>query len=280
MPRFSAFLLVILSLWLAGPAHAQRKKEKATAPSVEKPRKLSRKERKELARRSALEAAGSARPDLTPKERELSESYFMDGVRFLLLEDYTKALERLLKAYALNPTNAAVNYKIAETNLLSGNFQRRHQLRRAAVKFDPKNAYYYLLLAQIYSTQKQYPEATEVYNTLISQVPNSRYYLFNLADLYLAQGKFAEALATFDQAEKKFGTGGRNIVQEAADLPKQNKLDKALQEGESLIKANPDEARYVLAQAEIYATNSRFDRRHSGGPAGLAPGPRQPPGPT
>ncbi|OWP64975.1 hypothetical protein CDA63_01045 [Hymenobacter amundsenii] len=259
MPRFSAFLLVVLSLWLAGPAHAQRKKDKTTAPQADKPRKLSRKERKELARRSALEAAGSARPDLTPKERELSESYFIDGVRFLLLEDYNKALERLLKAYALNPTNAAVNYKIAETNLLSGNIQDATNFGRAAVKLDAKNPYYYLLLAQIYSSQKQYQEATEVYNTLISQVPNSKYYLFNLADLYLAQGKFDEALATFEQAEQKFGTLDEISFKKQQIYLRQNKLDKALEEGESLIKSNPDEARYVLAQAQLYATNRRFD---------------------
>ena len=39
---------------------------------------------------------------------------------------------------------------------------------------------------------------------------------------------------------------------------KQNNLDKALQEGEVLIKANPDEIRYVLAQAEMYAANNRL----------------------
>ncbi len=33
----------------------------------------------------------------------------------------------------------------------------------------------------------------------------------------------------------------------------------AIGEGEKLIRANPDEARYVLAQAEMYANNNRLD---------------------
>ncbi|MET4105533.1 tetratricopeptide repeat protein [Hymenobacter sp. UYP22] len=259
MSRFRVFLLLLLGLLLAGPGYAQQQPA-APAPKAEptKPRKLSRKERKELARRAALDAASRQRVNLSEKDRELSESFFVDGVRFLLLEDYNKALERLLKAYALNPTNAAINYKIAETNLLSGNLKDATNFALAAVKLDPQNAYYYLLLAQVYSSQKQYEEAIQTYTTLIKVVPNSGPYLFNLADLYMAQGKLNEALATFEQAEQKFGPLDEVSFKKQQIYLKQNNLDKALQEGEALITANPDEVRYVLAQAQMYATNNRL----------------------
>ncbi|GAB3233356.1 tetratricopeptide repeat protein [Hymenobacter seoulensis] len=256
MSRFGIFSVLLLGLFLAGPTYAQ--KTASPSPKQEKPRKLTRKERKELARRAALATAAQQKPTLSEKEREMSESFFVDGVRYLMLEDYNKALERLLKAYALNPTNAAVNYKIAETNLLSGNLQDATNFGQIAVKLDPKNAYYHLLLAQIYTSQKQYDQAAQVYNTLIKEVPNSGYYLFNLADLYIAQGKLNEALATFDQAEKQFGQLDEVSFKKQQIYLKQNNLDKALREGESLITANPDQVRYVLAQAQLYATNNRF----------------------
>ncbi|RPD49769.1 hypothetical protein DNI29_02950 [Hymenobacter sediminis] len=260
MSRFGIFSVLLLGLLLAGPTYAQQAKPApATTPAPEKKaRKLTRKERKELARRAAVDAAARQRSPLSEKDREISEAYFVDGVRFVLLEDYNKALERLLKAYALNPTNAAVNYKIAETNLLSGNLQDATNFGQAAVKLDPQNAYYYLLLAQIYASQKQFDQAIGVYNTLIKQVPNSGYYLFNLADLYMAQGKLNEALATFDQAEKQFGPLDEVSFKKQQIYLKQNNLDKALQEGEVLIATNPDEVRYVLAQAQMYAVNNRF----------------------
>ncbi|WP_081768502.1 tetratricopeptide repeat protein [Hymenobacter swuensis] len=262
MSRLRAFSLLLLGLLLAGPGYAQQAAPPPT-PAKEitkpaKPRKLTRKERKELARRAAVDAAARQRPNLSEKDREMSEAYFVDGVRFLLLEDYNKALERLLKAYALNPTNAAVNYKIAETNLLSGNLKDATNFAQVAVKLDPQNAYYYLLLAQIYASQKQYDEAAQVYTTLIKAVPNSNYYLFNLADLYMAQGKLNEALAAFEQAEQKFGPLDEVSFKKQQIYLKQNNLDKALQEGEALITANPDEVRYVLAQAQLYATNNRL----------------------
>ncbi|WP_426493316.1 tetratricopeptide repeat protein [Hymenobacter sp. 102] len=257
MSRLRAFAILLLSLLLAGPAYAQQPAPPATSEEG-KPRKLNRKERKELARRAALDAAARQRVNLTEKDREMSEAFFVDGVRFLLLEDYNKALERFLKAYAINPTNAAINYKIAETNLLSGNFKDATNFALVAVKLDPQNAYYYLLLAQIYASQKQFAEATQTYTTLIKAVPNSGPYLFNLADLYLAQGKLNEALATFEEAEKKFGPLDEVSFKKQQIYLKQNNLDKALQEGEALIAANPDEVRYVLAQAQLYATNNRL----------------------
>lgn len=259
MSRFRAFFLLLLGLLLVAPGYAQQQPATPAAKAKSaKPRKLSRKERKELARRAALEVASRQRVNLSEKDREMSESFFVDGVRFLLLEDYNKALERLLKAYALNPTNAAINYKIAETNLLSGNLKDATNFAQAAVKLDPQNAYYYLLLAQVYSSQKQYEEATQTYTTLIKTVPNSGPYLFNLADLYMAQGKLNEALATFEQAEQKFGPLDEVSFKKQQIYLKQNNLDKALQEGEALIKANADEVRYVLAQAQLYATNNRL----------------------
>ncbi|GAA4350646.1 tetratricopeptide repeat protein [Hymenobacter saemangeumensis] len=226
----------------------------AAAPPV----KLTRKERRELARKAELEAKKPAARNLTEHEREQSEALFVEGVKHIMLEDYTKALERLLKAYAINPQNAAVNYKIAEANLLSGNMRDAANYAEAATRLDSKNAYYYLLLAQVQATQKQYDAATRTYATLIKEVPDSGGYLFNLADLYLAQNRLPDALATLDQAEKQFGQVDEISFKKQQIFLKQNKLDLAIAEGEKLIKANPTEARYVLAQAEMYANNNRL----------------------
>lgn len=260
MIRSFSSLLLALGLLAAAPVCAQ---QQPNAPgktaAADKPRKLTRKERKEMQRQAALEAAKAQQQNnLTEKERELSAAYFVDGVKFMLLEDYSKALERLLKAYQLDPNNAAINYKIAEANLSIGNLKDAGNFAQAAVRLDGKNAYYYLLLAQIYASQKQFTEAAQVYTKLIQDVPDSKSYLFNLAELYLAQGKLTDALSTFEAAEKEFGPMDEVSFKKQQIYLKQNNLDKALQEGEVLISANPDEVRYVLAQAEMYAANNRL----------------------
>ncbi|KUG08935.1 hypothetical protein ASU33_08525 [Solirubrum puertoriconensis] len=212
-----------------------------------------------MQRQAALEAAkAQQQSQLTEKDREMSAAYFVDGVKYMLLEDYPKAQERLLKAYQIDPNNAAINYKIAENNLLIGNLKDAANFAQAALRLDAKNPYYYLILAQIYATQKQYDQAAQVYTRLIQDVPESKTYLFNLADLYLAQGKLNEALSTFDQAEKEFGTLDEVSFKKQQIYLKQNNLDKALKEGEALISANPEDIRFVLAQAEMYAANNRL----------------------
>ncbi|MBO3269942.1 tetratricopeptide repeat protein [Hymenobacter defluvii] len=258
MPQLSAFLLLMLGLLVAGSTMAQQSTETDTGLTPAKERKLSRRERKELAHRVALENAQQNSREPSSREREQSEAYFVDGVRYALLEDYSKAMERLLKAYALSPNNAAISYKIAEVNMLTGNLKEATNFAQAAVRLDPKNTYYYLLLAQTYTTQKQYDQAAKVYTSLIRDVPDSNYYLFNLADLYLAQGKLQEALTTYDQAEKEFGSTDEVAFKKQQIYLKQNNLDKALQEGETLIASNPEDIRYVLAQAQMYVTNNRL----------------------
>ena len=232
----------------AQPAKLSRKEQRALE-----------KEQKELDKKLAeARARRAVAPALTEREREQSEALFVEGVKYVLLEDYTKGLENLLRAYALNPDNAAVNYKIAEANLLSGNLRDATNYAEAATRLDPKNAYYYLLLAQIQASQKQYDGATKTYATLIKQVPNSGSYLFNLADLYLAQNKLPEALTTLTEAEKEFGQVDEISFKKQQIYLKQNKLDLAIAEGEKLIRANPTESRYVLAQAEMFASNNRL----------------------
>ena len=256
-------VVLILLFWLGLLAvGSAQPTDGAPAP----PAKLTRKEQRALEKEQVVlekklaeaRAKRAATPALSEREREQSEALFVDGVKYVLLEDYTKALERLLKAYALNPDNAAINYKIAEANLLSGNLRDATNYAEAATRLDSRNAYYYLLLAQIQATQKQYDAATKTYAALIKQVPNSGNYLFNLADLYLAQNKLPDALTTLDQAEKEFGQVDEISFKKQQIYLKQNKLDLALAEGDKLIKANPTEPRYVLAQAEMYASNNRL----------------------
>lgn len=259
-------LSVLLWAGLLSAGHAQS----TNGGQPDQPAKLTRKEQRALekeqhelekklaaarAKRAALRAQMSSL--MTEREREQSEALFVDGVKYVLLEDYNKALESLLKAYAIDPDNAAINYKIAEANLLSGNLRDATNYAEAATRLSPRNAYYYLLLAQIQASQKQYDGATKTYATLIKEVPNSGSYLFNLADLYLAQNKLPEALTTLDQAEKEFGQVDEISFKKQQIYLKQNKLDLALAEGEKLIKANPNEPRYVLAQAELYGNNNR-----------------------
>lgn len=203
------------------------------------------------------EITGVVLPALSAQEQQLGESYFLDGMKFFVLEEYNKALDRFQRAYAISPANAAVNYKLAETSLLLGSVRGALPFAKAALELDPKNPYYHLLLAQIYSNQQQYEEAIKVYARLTQELPGTEQYLFNLTDLYLAKNRLDDALRTLGQIEQKYGLLEEISFKKQQIYLKQNNLGKALEEGEHLIAANPGEVRYLLAQAEMLAANKR-----------------------
>ncbi len=204
------------------------------------------------------EMTGAPSLTLSPQEQQLSESYFLEGMKFFMLEEYNKALDRFQRAYAISPTNAAVNYKLAETSLLLGSVRGALPFAKAALELEPSNPYYHLLLAQIYTNQQQYDDAIKVYARLTQELPNTEQYLFNLTDLYLSKNRLDDALRTLEQIEQKYGLIEEISFKKQQIYLKQNKLEQALKEGESLISSNPEEARYLLAQAEILAANKRI----------------------
>ncbi|HEY4652558.1 MAG TPA: tetratricopeptide repeat protein [Pontibacter sp.] len=207
---------------------------------------------------AATEAQVPAQP--TEQEEQISESLFLDGVKYFMLEDFNQALQLFQKAYTLTPDNAAINYKLAETYLALKNPRSATPFAQAAIAKEPKNGYYYLLLAQLHTEQKQFTEAAQAYNDLMRNVPDSDQYLFQLADLYLSQAKYSDALKTYERIEKKFGPMEELSVNRQQIYLRQKNVTKAIEEGERLLANNPSEIRYFLGQAELYNANQQTDK--------------------
>ncbi len=191
-----------------------------------------------------------------------AEFYFTEAERFFMLEDYAKALANYQKVLDINPGNATVHYRIAEVFLRNNqpdDLLRAAQSIETALRYEQKNKYFYLLGAQIYLNLTRYDQAARMYENLISRIPGTEEYLYELASVYRFANKTEEALKTYNRAEQKFG------VQENSSIPKQQiflengKLKEALNEGEKLVKAFPDEERYAVGYAEML---SRYNQKN------------------
>ncbi|WP_084523831.1 tetratricopeptide repeat protein [Adhaeribacter aquaticus] len=232
-----------LALLLAGPGYGQKKQKKNKAETpAEQPLSFAQKDKK-----------------LDNREKEASESFFIEGMKYMMLEDFPKALERFQRAYAINSSNAALNYKIAQTIMQMGRANEALPFAQAAVNIDSSNPYYYLLLAQLFGGQNRYDDAIKVLTKLTKELPNTDQYLFQLADLYLAQNKYEDALKTYDRIEKQYGFIEEIAYKKQQIYLRQNNLEKALKEGEQLISSDPNEIRFTLAQAEMLANNKKTD---------------------
>ena len=195
-------------------------------------------------------------PDSSPiasvKLRE-AEFYFTEGEKYFILEDYAKALIYYQKSLEINSENGTVHYKIAE--VLSRGEKQDDLLKASlsieqALRLERGNKYFYLLAANIYSNLSRFDRSAELYETMLQEVEGTEEYLYELAVVYQYANEPDEAIKVYNRAEGFFG------INEIASLQKQRiyfeleKNDLALAEGERLIKAFPDEERFVVGFAE------------------------------
>lgn len=192
-------------------------------------------------------------------EAREAEYYFIEGEKYFILEDYTKALALFQKSLETDPENATAYYKIAQI-LSSGNeYDDALKHIKQALDLEQENKYYYILAADIYSQKGDFKRASEIYKQIIAKFDKADQYLFELAALYLYQERYDEAIATYDKIEDAYGISEEIIAQKQKIYLQNNKLEEALEEGKRLIEAFPDNETYVLKQVEMLMSNGKDD---------------------
>mgnify|MGYP002632077841 CR=1 FL=1 len=190
------------------------------------------------------------------KEGEVG-ALFVEAEKFYLIKDFDKSLEYFDKVLEIDPSHGAANYKKAE---ILSDLEKNSEALPFAIKAklqDPKNKYYYILLANIYTNLADLEMAGATYFQLVENVEKTESYLFDLAALQLYQKMYDEALETYTRAQKFFGPVDEIIFQKQKIYLKQNKLDLAIAEGELLINSNPGKSSYVAALAQILLSNNQ-----------------------
>lgn len=189
------------------------------------------------------------------QEAEIGE-FFIEGEKFFLTKNFEKSLEYFDKVLEIDPSHGAANYKKAQIlSDLEKNTEALPHAIKAKIK-DPKNKYYYILLASIYTNLADLEMAGATYFQLVENVEKTENYLFDLAALQLYQKMYDEALETYTRAQEFFGPADEIVFQKQKIYLKQNKLDLAIKEGELLIDSNPGKSSYVAALAQILLSNN------------------------
>ena len=192
-----------------------------------------------------------------------AERIFTEGEKNFILEDYTKALFYFQQALEYAPNNATVHYKIAEI-YLKGNTEndllRASQSIESALRFEKKNKYFYLLASQVYSRQHDFRKAAEILETMMKEVSGTEEHLYELASAYMQYDQLEDALKTYNRAENTLGINELSSLQKQHIYLLRDKFEEAVAEGDKLIRAYPDEERYVLAQAEMLSQQGQASR--------------------
>jgi tetratricopeptide (TPR) repeat protein len=183
-----------------------------------------------------------------------AEFYFTEGEKFFILEDYAKALVYYQRALDINPDNGTIHFKIAE--VLSKSSKQDDLVKASlsieeALKLQRENKYFYLLAATIYNSLGRFDKAALSYESLIERVKGTEEYLYELAAVYQYAGQPEQAIKAYNRAEQVFGLNEVSSLQKLKLFLDAGKTADGLAEGERLIKAFPDEGRYLMAFTEV-----------------------------
>ncbi|WP_228527487.1 tetratricopeptide repeat protein [Pararhodonellum marinum] len=202
-----------------------------------------------------------------PKRKELKAQHtqaqtsrlFVEGQKYLMLEEFEKAYFYFQKARELSPEEGAINFKIAEILVRANKNQEALDYGQRALEADPENKYYHLLMAEVYSNQNQPAKSAEILRSLMDNSEDNQQYILDLASLYLTAQDFDNALIALNEAEDFFGVAEQLTFQKQRIHLRNNDLESAIKEGETLIESNPGNSRYLLALVEILFNNNRID---------------------
>lgn len=225
-------LCLLFFLLFLGNSWAQRKKDKATAIDPEKQK----------------------------VERLALEALITDGMRFMAMEDLTRADSAFNEALRMSPDLAAAQYQLAEIRIKQEKLDQALAFSQSAYKAAPDNKYYLLQLAQIFEDLHKYSEAAKLYEDLIAKSDDNTPYNLELAAVRLSQGKLDEALRAYDNLERASGVNEEVTHQKQRIYIQQGKIDKAVQEAEKLMAFEPSDPDYMIELAELLIANERGDQ--------------------
>ncbi|AFK02783.1 Tetratricopeptide TPR_1 repeat-containing protein [Emticicia oligotrophica DSM 17448] len=197
--------------------------------------------------------------DISEKELK-SEAYFVEGMKYYIAESYDKAIPLFKKATEGEPTSAGINYMLAKAYLASNDIATATVYSEKALKLDDENKFYRKFLGEIYTKQKRYKDAAEMYEKLASRFPQDVDNYLDLSNIYILQEKFSDAIEIYNKIERTIGVSEEITRQKQLIYLKQNKLEKAIEEGDRLIASEPSEPEYVVQQAQILISNERYEQ--------------------
>jgi tetratricopeptide (TPR) repeat protein len=192
-----------------------------------------------------------------------AEAFFVEGEKYFILEDYTKALLFFQRSVELNPDDAGGHYKVAETLSKSTTKQDLHLAVASmdiCLRLDKKNKYYYQLAAGLYANLQNFGKAAAMLETMMKEIPGTEESLFDQAAYFSFGGKPDEALKAYNRAESIFGVNETSSLQKQRILLEGGKINEAIEETEKLIRAFPEEPQYVMAFAEMLNQNNQRTR--------------------
>ena len=190
------------------------------------------------------------------------EENIIDGSKFLMLENYEKALESFKKAVDISPESAGAQIKVAESYFMLAKYREGLPYAQKALELDKNTKYIYFVLARIYTATEQFQAAADTYEALIDKkFSNSIDEMGALYDIYVGNLlNTKKALQVCDEMEKVAGIQENISRMRQRIFVDERRFDLAAKDMEKLSAKFSYNFDYQIVLADYYFQNKEKEK--------------------
>lgn len=185
------------------------------------------------------------------------ESAFVEGMKYYIIEEYSKALEIFEKSLKAEPNNSGLTFQISATYQKLNNIDKAIEYGKKAYDLNPNNLEYGQMAGALYAKNGQFEQAATIYKKLFEKDPTNSELGLDLAASYYSLGKYDDVLKVYQLIERNLGTSQELSNQKQRLYLKMNKVKDAIEEGDKLIKSDPNDIENYIDQAELLIRNEK-----------------------
>ncbi len=197
-------------------------------------------------------------PDETARRK--FDYFFYEAVNAKTLGKYAESFDLFQHCYSMDSTNASVLIELGAYYSSLEEKNKALDFFRKAVKQDPANYYYNMILAGLSKELDLKEEVLEIYNYLLKTYPEKVELYFELANVYGDNGELDKAIQSLDSLQKYTGVSDAITLNKFRLYNMMDKKERAFEEIQSVIEKNPDNIRYKFLMGDLYLQDNQADK--------------------
>ncbi len=195
----------------------------------------------------------------TQNEQMTIDNAFLEGVKFMMIEDYNTALDIFFEVLQMDVRHAPAAFEISKIRALQNRPNDAEIYAEKAHRLEPKNRFYLENLVYMYRQNHKYDKATASLIELTRMDPQHDDYWIELANSYIMQKKLPDALKIYDSMENRNGVTEEVSLQKIKIYQVLKKEKEIRMELQKLIQNFPNETKYRSILAELNMQAKKYD---------------------
>jgi len=193
--------------------------------------------------------------EISDEEKRKNTAVFIEAVKERLNGNHAQAEILLQNVLAKEPNHAAARYEYAKILIRKFKYSAAVEELKMAVKLDPNNIWYKVLLAETYDNTDQFALSEKLWSEISKLQPQNIEYLYRYTVSLIYQKKLKEAINGYNLIEIQMGVNEEITNAKKSIWLHLDKVDNAAKEMEKLAENYPSDAKYYLDIADMYVIN-------------------------